>query len=260
LIRLRRFDNVIHQALVSACDQPGGRALAEAALREAVSVNPDAAEPHFVTGAIHARFGEWSEAAASYGRGLKLDPANHYSWYQSAALCLAVGDVEGYRGICREMLAQFEEQAAENLEIAERTAKACSLVTGAVEDYSRVERMAQRIVSGTETHRYYGYFILTKGLSDYRAERHKEAVEWLRRFAPKADRTHVDATALAVLAMAQHGLGRTAESKQALDQAKNLLAAKMPDPAKGRLFGAVDFHDWLHAQVLVREAEQTVAK
>jgi hypothetical protein len=28
----------------------------------------------------------------------------------------------------------------------------------------------------------------------------------------------------------------------------------MPDPAKGRNFGG-DWHDWLHAQILYREAE-----
>ena len=32
----------------------------------------------------------------------------------------------------------------------------------------------------------------------------------------------------------------------------------MPDPAKGRPFGPIDWHDWLHTQILVREAEEVL--
>jgi hypothetical protein len=34
----------------------------------------------------------------------------------------------------------------------------------------------------------------------------------------------------------------------------------MPDPAKGQPFEAVNWHDWVHAQVLCREAEALLKK
>jgi hypothetical protein len=85
-------------------------------------------------------------------------------------------------------------------------------------------------------------------------------VAWLKRFSPRADGAHLDATGFSVLAMAQHRLGRAEAAREALGHAKAILAAKMPDPAAGRPFAedwhlsVSDYHDWLHARILFREA------
>jgi hypothetical protein len=90
-------------------------------------------------------------------------------------------------------------------------------------------------------------------LADYRAGRHAEAIRWTERFPLKADGVHWDATKFAVLAMAQHRLGRAEGARACLVRAERILA-KMPDPAKGQPL-EVGWQDWLHAQVLCREAE-----
>jgi tetratricopeptide (TPR) repeat protein len=95
---------------------------------------------------------------------------------------------------------------------------------------------------------------LTKGMTDYRAGRYAEAVTWVGRTPPRVGGVHFDATGFAVLALAQHCLGRAKEARTALGSAQAILAENMPDPGAGRPFGG-DWHDWLHARILCREAE-----
>jgi hypothetical protein len=130
-----------------------------------------------------------------------------------------------------------------------------SLLPDAVPDIGPVERLARRAVTGTENHGYYRYFALAKALTEGRAGRHAEVITWLERFAPRTDGELWDATGFAALAMAQHHLGRGEEAKASLAKAKAIVGRKMPDPAKGRLFGP----DWLaavHAQVVTLESEE----
>jgi hypothetical protein len=54
--------------------------------------------------------------------------------------------------------------------------------------------------------------------------------------------------------MAQHRLGRIQEARAVLGSARAILAEKMPNPKEGRPFGR-EWWDWLHAQILCREAE-----
>jgi hypothetical protein len=172
----------------------------------------------------------------------------------AAALHAAEGDLEGYRRTCRAMLERFDD--TDQPQTAERTAKACLLLSDALDaaDFDRVQKLAERAVAGTEKDRFYRYFVLAKGLADYRAGRHADAVTWLQRFAPNPAGAYWDATAFGVLAMAQHSLGRAEEAQASLAKAKAILA-KMPDPATGQPFEAGNWHDWLHAQTLCREAD-----
>jgi WD40 repeat protein len=261
---------------------------ARTALQADIASSPDSALLHYRLGLIYNQLGQENEARAEFSRAIDLDshfvpalrvrsfgyvrqglwekaapdlvklaeiqPAQHLHWYQAAPVCLLLGDKEEYRRICRTMLARFGN--TDNPEIAERTAKTCSLAPDAVGDLSPVLKLADRAVTGTEHLRQYQYrnLVLAKALAEYRAGRYASAVSWLERFSPQEDGTHFDATAFAVLALAQHRLDRANEARAALASAQAILAAKMPDPREGRPFGG-DWHDWLHAQILCREAE-----
>ncbi len=120
-------------------------------------------------------------------------------------------------------------------------------------DFNRVQKLAERAVAGTEKDGRYRYFVLAKGLAEYRAGRPAEAAKWLQRFAPNKDGGHWDAMAFAVLAMAHRRLGRGEEAEAPLAKAKAILA-KMPDPAKGRPFRVGDVFVWLDARILCCEA------
>jgi tetratricopeptide (TPR) repeat protein len=227
---------------------------------EAIRLNPEDAGSYFSRGDTYAQLGHWAVAAADYSRALELDPSDHFNWYRLAALRLSTGDVEGYRVGCREMLERFG-QADTPVEIADRVAKTCLLAPDAVEDVAHVQRLVERAVTDTRQHPFYRWFLLTKGLAEYRAGRDADAVEWLTRFGPREDGVHWNATAFSLLAMAQHRLGRVKESLAALDSAQAIIAQSMPNPQKGQPFDNVNnWLDWLHPQLLCREAGELLRK
>jgi hypothetical protein len=188
-----------------------------------------------------------------------LDPVDHARWCWDAYLHLEAGDVGGYRRACQELVKQFGD--TDDPVIAERAAKACLLLPDALgaADSERVQRLAERAVTGTEEHGYYCFFVLAKGLADYRASRYAEAVGRMEQFPPSADGTHWDATKFAVLAMAYHGWGRAQDAEAALGKAKSILD-KSPDPEKGHPFPVNDVLVWLHARILYREADEQLRK
>jgi len=219
--------------------------------------NPKSADAQNSFGEALARVGCWDEAAAALDKAAELDPANHWYPFRAAPLHLRAGDVAGYRRVCRAMLEQFHGTQA--LEIADRTAKTCLLAPAAVPDLDRVHKLADWVVTGTEKRDEYHWFLFVKGLAEYRAGRHAEAVKWLERFAPGADGAQIDASAFAVLAMAQHRLGQEVKARAALHHGQVIVAEKMPDPAAGRPFEGM-WQDWLHCQILLREAETLFGK
>jgi serine/threonine protein kinase/tetratricopeptide (TPR) repeat protein len=230
---------------------------------EAIKLDSKLTRAWIVRGEAYLGEGDWEKAAADYGQVMMLDPNDDWYWYPTAALRLRIGDTEGYRRICRDVLARFGSRA----QLAERISKTCLLVPEAVSDLGPVFDLADRAVTGTEQqqHRYYRWFVQAKCLAEYRAGRDSSAVAWLTRFSPKADGMHVDAAAFSILAMAQHRLGRAEATREALGHARAILTEKMPDPRAGRPFTAdfpfraIDAHDWLHAAILFREAEAVVA-
>jgi hypothetical protein len=220
------------------------------------------------TALAHVKLGRWDEAASDYALLAEHNPNDHWNWFCYASLCLQTGNIEGYRQACRGMLTRFG--STDKPEIAERTAKTCSLAPEAVSDFAPVLKLADRAVTGTGKHPSYRWFVLAKGLAEYRAGHYAAALDWLNRFSPRVDGVHYDATALAVLAMAKHKLmlapGANAtrpaeEAREGLNHAQAILSQKMPDPKAGRSWGtqwpySVDnFHDWLHAVILTHEAE-----
>jgi hypothetical protein len=79
----------------------------------------------------------------------------------------------------------------------------------------------------------------------------------LDKLPPNPTDMHCDAVKFAVLAMAHHALGHANDAEAALAKAKAILA-KLPEPAQGRPVG--EWHDWLYAQLLYREAEELMKK
>jgi len=100
---------------------------------------------------------------------------------------------------------------------------------------------------------------MAKGLAEYRAERHQAAVKWMQQSNPQTNGMPWDAIKFAVMAMANHRLGRAKEAESALARAQAIVAI-MPDPATGRTFAAVDWINCLQARLLCHEAEELLKK
>ncbi|MEA2707909.1 MAG: eukaryotic-like serine/threonine-protein kinase [Phycisphaerales bacterium] len=195
--------------------------------------------------------GQRREAVEMIRSRLELYPSGHgyHRWNDAAVMFMWIGDVENYRWACRELLNRFTSDAAESPEAADRIAKSCCLAPDSVTDFSRVERLAIRAVTDTERHVYRRYFNLSKGLTEYRAGRHEQAIEWLQRWARANTGAAFDGTAFATLAMAHHRLGHVDQARAALEAARAVIAMKPHDALKSWSM------DWLHCEILLREAE-----
>jgi WD40 repeat protein/serine/threonine protein kinase/predicted Zn-dependent protease len=199
---------------------------------------------------------QWREAAPALARAVELDPSDHFGWYCQAALCLELDDAEGYRRACREMLARFRD--TDNPNVAERTAKTCLLVPDAVADLAPVVDLVGRATTGREQHGDYPWFLLCRGLADYRAGRFADAVDRLDRCLAAGGRApYRDVLAHLVLAMAHHKQGHADDARKALEKARALVDQGLPKPDKEGL--GSDWHDWLHCRILQREAEALVS-
>src|SRR5262249_52158698 len=116
-------------------------------------------------------------AEQTYQEAIEPDPSDHGNWNRDAPLRLYLGDVEGYRRDCRVLLAQFSQ--TDDPKIADRTAKPCLLAPAAVPDLAPVLQLAERAVTGTQHHWGYRYFLVSKGMADYRAGHFALAIDRL---------------------------------------------------------------------------------
>jgi WD40 repeat protein/serine/threonine protein kinase len=202
-----------------------------------------------------ARRGRWREAETVLARVIELDPSDHMAWYRQSTLLLEVGDVEGYRRVCRAMLERFGGTQEPN--VAERTAKTCLLMPEAVADLQPVLKLAEQAVTKTEQHGDYRWFLVARGMADYRNGRFAEARDKLRGvLAMGSEARYCDDTARLFLAMADHRLGHVDEARRALDEARALMEQQLPKPDREGLEDGWD--DWLRCQSARREAEQLI--
>jgi tetratricopeptide (TPR) repeat protein len=200
---------------------------------------------------FHAQASRWQEAAASLARWIELDPSDHAAWYHSGALRLYLGDLNGYRESCQEMVKRFGK--TDDPAISECAAKTCLLMPEAVPDLSAVARLAEQAVTGTQDHASYPWFLIARGTSDFRAGQFAGAIEWLRKGSSAGPKSWSrDGMAYLILAMAHHRLGRSHEACEWLDNARQ-LEQKLPALDSGRL--GTDWADRLRFHILRREAE-----
>src|SRR5262249_8646189 len=159
--------------------------------------------------------GDWERAAQAAHRVVELDPADHWSWFSEAPLRLQLGDADGYRRICREMLARFVETG--DLLIAERTAKTCFLADDAVDDLQIPQRLCQKAAANGTDNSSIKWLYLADGLGRFRGGDLPGAIEQLEKSLTPADEVlYLDAAAQAVLAMTHHRLGDAEHAKESL--------------------------------------------
>jgi serine/threonine protein kinase/Flp pilus assembly protein TadD len=201
----------------------------------------------------------FKELEQPYREMLALDSADHGHWFQDAALRLQMGDLEGYRRVCQEMLARFGH--TDDPVIADGTAKTCLLVPDEVHDLGPVLQLVNLAFTGTEHDPYYCWHLLLKGMAEYRAGHFADAIDRLNqalilgRERRYFNSRSLSGTAHALLAMGYHRLGRIAEARQALDQATALL--EQPHSKIGSNWSIdLNWDDWLRFYLIRQEAKR----
>jgi tetratricopeptide (TPR) repeat protein len=202
--------------------------------------------------------GRFQEAEHTYQEALAIDPSSHWSWYCDAALRLYLGDVEGYRRVCREMMARFGR--ADDFKIAERAAKTCLLLPDAVSDLRPVLQISERNVTGTQQHWGYRSLMMNRGMAEYRAGNFANAIDWLNQSLSLRPAPwywwsrYMDATAHAFLAMAHHRLGHAEQAREALHQATRVMDPR--NEKNGVNEPQADWYDWMRLEIARKEAER----
>jgi WD40 repeat protein/tetratricopeptide (TPR) repeat protein len=202
-------------------------------------------------GPVHARAGQWTNAAADLSKLVQLDPSDSMNHLNLAALLVESGDLEGYRRHCVQVLAIFSGTTEPF--VAEQTAKDCLILPDAGVDLEAVARLADTAVTTGKGHTYYGYIEFAKGLIEYRQGHFTSAIDWLQKALAESDFEWGEAQAYLVMAMAQHQSGRLAESRDALAKGAQIIDTQMPKLESGDL-GDI-WRDWIIAHALLKEAK-----
>jgi serine/threonine protein kinase/Tfp pilus assembly protein PilF len=207
------------------------------------------------------RQGDWRGALAVLEKASKLDQEDHLTWYNAAPLHLLVNDVDGYRRVCREMLQRFGQTT--DPKIADRTAKTCLLLPGAVSDaeYDLALKLADYAAADTTQRDAFPYFALNGAFADYRRGRYKRAIDRLNKdVVGRNIHIYGKAEAQLLLAMSHHQLQQTELAQKALAQAREI---ELEFPATGSRAVASPWRSaagWPRFLILRREAEALIEK
>jgi tetratricopeptide (TPR) repeat protein len=225
--------------------------------------------------ANHGCLDHWQQAAADYTAAARLahqrpfDPGYQsvqitmpdpearklahdqlFEWEAWGAVCLRIGDSEGYRTACREALTRLPH----DLESANRMdlVVLCSLAPESGVDRAKIERIAEATLAESPPRPFYR---LARGMVAYRAGHFREAAALL----PEAGANPKDEVlTLLFRAMTYHRLGDADAARTALASARR--AMERPLPAVGSPLLASRDPCVLRCmfQVVLREAEALI--
>jgi WD40 repeat protein len=208
-----------------------------------------------------ANRGEFRKAADAFARAREADGDDLWHWFHEGCLLAYLRDEAAYEKHCEAMLARFADPAdtspaaLTDATTADRVAKTCLLLPGLGGDVRHLSALADRAVNARFAPQYARWFLLVKGMGEYRRGDFREAAETLG--GPR-DRLPVAAAEAAVefyLAMALHRLGRSDDARAAMGRATELVEREVP-PVGGPGLGGLD--TWLTCYIARREAEDLI--
>jgi hypothetical protein len=187
-----------------------------------------------------------------------MKPSNEEIWLRTAPLLVLAEDLESYREHCEEMLARFGQ--SDEATVVERTSKACMLLPGVVSASQRPLATLQNALEDGSAPKWFAKFgYATLALAAYRADDPNAAIQYIRKAQQSDEYANTDtvqAIVLCLLAMSQHKLAEPEKAGQTLARASRLIDVGLEKVAGGQVGG---WHDWLIAEVLRREAKESIA-
>jgi hypothetical protein len=141
------------------------------------------------------------------------------------------------------MLDRFEN--TDNALDAERTAKSCLLLPGLIQETTKVRKLATPASDQNNP-----YIRLVRALAEYREGQFAATVEWCTSSLKGNPPADLRAAGQCLLAMAEYRQGN-------VEKARKMLAQTVPRAPglAGPHLNKRNWHDWLIATVLRREAE-----
>ncbi|SIN75073.1 serine/threonine protein kinase [Singulisphaera sp. GP187] len=219
---------------------------ATAAYREAVSIDPKCTPAQKGLRSMLLRLGRLEEAKDAWRSAIEADPQNLEIWDEYPELCLFYGHENDYLDARRKLLDRFGELS--DPRPAERVGRACLLLPASPEEAGKAAILIDRAITDARTKPLtwtYPYFMLARGLAEYRLEQFENTIAIMQGEAA----TVMGPCPRLVTAMAQYRLGRKGEAQRTLASAIN----------------SFDWHEtkadnretWIY-HILRREAEKVV--
>jgi tetratricopeptide (TPR) repeat protein len=230
-------------------------------LTPAIAKQPDAKGLIVTRAEFFARRGRWKQAVADLEKLIEIEPASSGHYHMLAPLILATGDVESYRELCRNIVAQFS--GTQNPGIADPMAKSCLILPPSNSDMPVIMAWAEAAVRQGTGSQFFAFFQFTKGLAEYRAGHYASAVDWMHKTLAETGRPWndvVDFEAYMVLAMAEFQLKHSDEARVALARGIDIAETKLPhldseDLGVGWSAGWIDL---LIGHTLMKEAKALI--
>jgi tetratricopeptide (TPR) repeat protein len=234
--------------LAAAAGQPPG------ALNSVIDRNPNASAGYSNRATWFIDRGLWKEARADLAEAYRLEPTT-YNGMRLAILLVHTGEIDRYRAHGKAMLARWA--STQKNDEADQTLKTILLVPDFKADLKQLAHLADVAVSGNKNAAWFEWFMLARGLYDYRTGKYADALTTCResrRRANQGDRQALATMDLAIEAMALFRSGDQAGARRTLAEAKSQALAFVPG-----IDSSSWSHDWLVAHMLYREAERLIA-
>jgi len=167
-------------------------------------------------------------------------------------MLVAGNDVEGYRLVCREIVARFTNTT--DAYVADRMAKDCMILPSSGVDLRPVAALADLAVSLGSNSASAPFFECCKALAEFRQCHYDEAVNWAH-LASQGPLPHCQAEAAAIQAMSQFKLNQSDKTRAALADCNKVIEEKLPKPDQDL---GKDWRDWIFAHALQSEANRMI--
>ena len=241
-----------HLREAASSEQAGQWFAARWHLDRLIAARPEDGSLYTRRGVARARLGQWAEADADFAKATKRG-ADAFPWYAHAVLRLHLGDREGYRNTCEQMLERFDK--TEDRSTSTIVLNACTLAPGAVADLARAVRLAEKAVAldpkDSGSHEVLGRTL-------YRAGRTEEAVKRLGEAVAIGDKTG-NVWHWLFLAMAHHDLGHADEARAWLGKAAGWIDRELAKPSSESPGGSgLSWDQRLGLPLLRQEAEALI--
>jgi tetratricopeptide (TPR) repeat protein len=222
----------------------------EATYARLLELRPQDDHLRVVRGRYLAVRGAWHRAAEDYRRVIRSSPIDSEEAVEYAAILLLDGDTAGYRTLVRDLIARVG--ASTDPVALQILARICGMAPNPGVGPDRLVGWAERALEA-EALPWYAHAL---GLALYRAGRYDEAIALLERWNGSGWQPIGYLQNDAVLAMAHHRKGRTAKARDLLGRVEAWCRRAKGDPDLKEVHDKAV--DWLHLQVLHREAEALI--